>query len=156
MVDLPRTLRSVYAATLRERDGSYVVEVPKREVEHGSVSAGDVYRVALIEQVAAADDQTDPATASDGRTDARSNGAPESAGRSSEPSPPEPPVSEGEVRRVSVESLGDQGDGIAKVERGYVVIVPDAHPGDEPTVRIDRTKENVAFASVVDRDDRTP
>lgn len=156
MVDLPRTLRSVYTATLRERDGSYVVEVPKREVEHGSVSAGDVYRVALIEQVStAAGEPTDPATASGGEPDARSDGASESAGRSSEPSPPEPPVSEGEVRRVSVESLGDQGDGIAKVERGYVVIVPDARPGDEPTVRIDRAKENVAFASVVDRDDRT-
>ena len=54
-----------------------------------------------------------------------------------------------------IESLGEQGDGIAKVGRGYVVIVPDAHPGDEPTVRIDRIQDNVAFASVVDRDDRT-
>ena len=53
-----------------------------------------------------------------------------------------------------VESLGDQGDGIAKVERGYIVIVPDVHPGDELTVRINRTQDNVAFASVIDRDDR--
>lgn len=27
---------------------------------------------------------------------------------------------------MSIESLGDQGDGIAKVEQGYVVIVPEA------------------------------
>ena len=50
--------------------------------------------------------------------------------------------------------VGDQGDGIAKVERGYVVIVPDALPGDELTVQIDQVQENVAFASIVE-DDRT-
>jgi predicted RNA-binding protein with TRAM domain len=56
------------------------------------------------------------------------------------------------VRDVSIETVGDQGDGIAKVDRGYVVIVPGAEPGDEPTVRIDQVQQNVAFASVVDRD----
>jgi Predicted RNA-binding protein, contains TRAM domain len=54
------------------------------------------------------------------------------------------------VRQVTVESVGDQGDGIAKVERGYVVIVPDARPGDEPTVEIEEVQQNVAFARVID------
>ena len=61
-----------------------------------------------------------------------------------------PPVDEGEVRNVTIETVGEQGDGIAKVERGYVVIVPGGQPGDEPTVEIDQVRDNVAFASIVD------
>ena len=141
MVDLPQSLRAVYTATLRERDDSYLIEVPKREVEHHAVSAGEVCRVALIDRVSDTSHDADSSSkASSEPMDSDSSG---------------PPVAEGEIREVTIESLGDQGDGIAKVERGYVVIVPDVHPGDEPTVRIDRTQENVAFASVVDRDDRT-
>ena len=141
MVDIPWSLRSVYTATLNERNGSYVIEVPKREVEHDAVSPGEVCRVALINRVSKTSNDADSSSVgSSERTDADSAG---------------PPVTEGEVREVTVESLGDQGDGIAKVERGYVVIVPDAHPGDKPMVRIDRAQDNVAFASVVDRADRT-
>lgn len=66
----------------------------------------------------------------------------------------EPPVDEGKVRNVTIETVGDQGDGIAKVERGYVVIVPGAQLGDEPTVEIEQIQENVAFASTVDSDPR--
>jgi predicted RNA-binding protein with TRAM domain len=55
---------------------------------------------------------------------------------------------------VTIETIGDQGDGIAKVDRGYVVIVPGGQPGDEPTVEIEQVQENVAFASVVDIDPR--
>ncbi|ELY69193.1 hypothetical protein C488_20937 [Natrinema pellirubrum DSM 15624] len=55
---------------------------------------------------------------------------------------------------MTIETVGDQGDGIAKVERGYVVIVPGAQPGDEPTVEIEQVQENVAFASIVDSDPR--
>ena len=63
-------------------------------------------------------------------------------------------MEEGEVRDVTIETVGDQGDGIAKVERGYVVIVPGAQPGDEPTVKVEQVQENVAFASIVDSDPR--
>jgi predicted RNA-binding protein with TRAM domain len=61
-----------------------------------------------------------------------------------------PPVEEGEVREVTIESVGDQGDGIAKVERGYVVIVPDGEPGQQPTVEIDTVRQNVSFAKIID------
>jgi len=53
----------------------------------------------------------------------------------------EPPVDEGEIREVTIESVGDQGDGIAKVERGFVVIVPDALLGDKPTVEVEQVRE---------------
>jgi len=35
----------------------------------------------------------------------------------------EPPVEAGETRTVEIEDVGDQGDGITRVERGFVVIV---------------------------------
>jgi predicted RNA-binding protein with TRAM domain len=54
------------------------------------------------------------------------------------------------VRDVTIETLGDKGDGTAKIERGYVVIVPDSRPGDEPTVEITSVRENVSFANVID------
>ena len=141
MVDLPQSLQAVYTAPLRERDDSYLIEVPKREVEYDAVLADEVCRVALIDRVSEAGDDADS-----------DSGA---TSESSDSDPDGPPVAEGEIREVAIESLGDQGDGIAKVGEGYVVIVPDAHPGDEPTVRIERTQDNVAFASVVDQDDRT-
>ncbi|MYL67050.1 TRAM domain-containing protein [Halorubrum terrestre] len=65
-----------------------------------------------------------------------------------------PPVNEGEVRDVTIETTGDQGDGIAKVERGYVVIVLGEQPADELSVEIEQIKESVAFASIVERDSR--
>jgi predicted RNA-binding protein with TRAM domain len=52
------------------------------------------------------------------------------------------------VREVTIETLGDQGDGIAKIERGYVVIVPGTRPDNEVTVEITKTRQNVAFAQV--------
>jgi len=53
------------------------------------------------------------------------------------------------VRTVSIDTLGDQGDGIAKVERGFIVIVPGTKPGDRVEVEITDVKETVAFAETV-------
>lgn len=62
-----------------------------------------------------------------------------------------PPVSEGETREVDIESLDNQGDGIAKIERGFVIIVPDTGVGERVTIEIADVRLNVAFAEVVDR-----
>jgi len=149
MVEVPDSLRSVFSATVEEHDDAYVVEVPTREIEHDAIAPGETYRVAVLNAVPAGNESAE--------SDATATGSPSaSTSRSRSPdedgSLPEPPVDEGEIREVTIESLGDQGDGIAKVERGYVVIVPDARPGDEPTVEIERVRRNVAFASVVDVD----
>ncbi|WP_089827999.1 TRAM domain-containing protein [Halogranum amylolyticum] len=61
-----------------------------------------------------------------------------------------PPVDAGEVREVTIETLGEQGDGIAKVERGDVVIVDGGHPGEVVDVKIQTVRENVAFAEIVE------
>lgn len=134
MVEIPDSLRSLFTARVEERGGRYLIEIPESEIEHEAARPGETYRVAVLPT-------PDPAS---GSTDTSSTNSDRSSG------PPDPPVDEGEVRDVTIESVGDQGDGIAKVERGYVVIVPDAKPGDQPTVEIEQVKENVAFARVID------
>ncbi|MDL5363856.1 TRAM domain-containing protein [Halalkalicoccus sp. NIPERK01] len=142
MVEISDSLRAVFSAPVHERDGAYIVEIPSREVAHDALTVGETYRVALL--------NTPTSTATTGQD------TPQSAQsqRERHREPPEPPVDEGEVREVTIETIGDQGDGIAKVERGYVVIVSGAQPGEQPTVEIDQVQENVAFASVVEDDPR--
>jgi predicted RNA-binding protein with TRAM domain len=142
MVEIPDSLHSVFSATVQERDGTYVLEIPSTEIDNDAVTAGETYRVVLLSS-----------PTSEGRRDEASQRSTRSEA-ARQHGPPEPPVEEGEVRDVTIETLGDQGDGIAKVERGYVVIVPDAQPGDEPTIEIDDVRQNVAFASVVEPDPR--
>lgn len=142
MVEIDSSLKSLFTATVRERDGRFVVELPEREIDHGVVQPGGTYRVAVLPSGQEAESES--TSTSTGSTQTRAG----TDRRATEP--PAPPVDEGEVREVTVESLGDQGDGIAKVERGYVVIVPGTRPGDTPTVRIEDVRENVAFATVVD------
>jgi predicted RNA-binding protein with TRAM domain len=140
MVEIPDSLRSVFSATVQEQDGTYVLEVPSGELEHEAITLGETYRVAILDAPATTGRSTEPAERAD---ESRRNG---------HRGPPEPPVEEGEIREVTIETVGDQGDGIAKVERGYVVIVPGTQPGEQPTIRIDDVRQNVAFASVIDPD----
>jgi len=145
-MEISDQLRCLFSAQVEERDGSFVVEVPKREVRTGSLAAGDTYRVALVPSPSSggdgerADADGDDAT----RTERDDRGADDRSGRS-------PPVEEGEERTVEIEDIGEQGDGITRVERGFVVIVPDTDKGERVTVEITDVRENVAFAEVVER-----
>jgi predicted RNA-binding protein with TRAM domain len=145
MVDIPDTIRSVFTATIESDDESYTFEVPASEVRHDAIQPGETYRIAVLEA---------------GHTTARSDTQsadklPDTSSTIPEQGPPEPPVEEDEIREVMIETIGDQGDGIAKVDRGYVVIVPEAQPGETPTVEIEQVQQNVAFASIVEPDPRT-
>jgi len=60
-----------------------------------------------------------------------------------------PPVKEGSVYDVRIESLGREGDGIAKVEN-FVVIVPNTQVNDNIKVRITKVARRVAFGEVVE------
>jgi predicted RNA-binding protein with TRAM domain len=140
MVEIPNSLRSVFSASVRQRGGSYVIEIPPSEIEHEALTSNKTYRIAIFE--------SGPSNVSSNQDES----SPDRSQRTDHRDPPEPPVDEGEVREVTIETVGDQGDGIAKVDRGYVVIVPDTQPGEQPTVEIDQVQENVAFASVVGRD----
>ncbi|MFC6906743.1 TRAM domain-containing protein [Halalkalicoccus tibetensis] len=45
-----------------------------------------------------------------------------------------------------METIGDQGDGIARVERGYVVIVPDTDPHEHVEIEITSVAKTVPSA----------
>lgn len=134
MVEIPDRLECLFSAAVEEAGDSYTIEVPKDEAERGTISAGETYRVVLLENNPS--DKSEPSHA---------NTAPTPT------STPTPPVSTGDIREVTIETLGDQGDGIAKIERGYVLIVPGVRPDDEVTVEITQVRENVAFADVRDQ-----
>jgi len=132
-VEIPDDLLCLYTARIESHDGAHVIDVPDRELRNGDVEAGGQYRVALLP------------TSGSGGSDP--DVEPESAGHGG---PRDPPVAEGDRRTVEIENLGDQGDGIARVERGYVVIVPDTDIGDEVTIEIEDLHPNFAMARVVE------
>ncbi|OYR77401.1 deoxyribonuclease [Halorubrum ezzemoulense] len=142
-MDISETLQTLYTATVEQDDGSYQITVPEREIATGTIAEDETYRVALISTSASDADDTEmtdsiqPVDNEDQQQDFEG-----------------PPVEEGEQREVEIENLGDQGDGITKVERGYVVIVPETSVGDHVTVEMRQVRENVAFADVVDRNPR--
>ena len=142
MVEIPDQLRCLFTTTLKRSDDSYRIEIPREEVKMGEVKSGETYRIAVL-----------PQTSQQSETTTKSGTTTESD--RARHSPPDedtrgPPVDPGDVREVTIESIGDQGDGIAKIDRGYVVIVPGARPNDEVTVEIEQARENVAFARVLD------
>ncbi|CQR52254.1 MULTISPECIES: TRAM domain-containing protein [Haloferax] len=162
MTDISDSLRLLFETSV-ERDGDrYVVSIPSELVESGSISTEELYRVALLSSsntASAADSSVEPtaATATETPADDRDTGSDDrvtvdSASAPSEaPSQPrQPPVAEGDVRTVIIDTLGDQGDGIAKVERGFVIIVPGTDPGDRVEVEVTDVKQTVAFAEPVD------
>ena len=58
------------------------------------------------------------------------------------------PVKEGDELEVDIESVGDKGDGLAKVE-GFVIFVPNTKEGDHVRIRITRVLRKVAFAETI-------
>jgi predicted RNA-binding protein with TRAM domain len=132
-MEISDKLLCLFSATVDENDDSFTVEVPRREIDTGAVDPGETYRVALI---AAGDEEgTDegdgevPTTTTDG---------------------PQPPVERGEIRYVEIEDIGKQGDGIARVERGYVIIVPDTEVGERVKIEVTEVKSNFAVGEVIE------
>lgn len=132
-VEISDKLLCLFNTDVRAEDDRYVVEVPKREVDAGTVEPGETYRVALISREAT--EEKEEAT--------------EPSGTSTEP---QPPVEVGELRYVEIEDIGKQGDGIARVERGYVIIVPGAQVGDRVKIEVTEVKSNFAVGEVIEED----
>ncbi len=112
----------LFSAEVSDDGESHVIELPRREVETGSVSPGGTYRIALI-----APERDD-----------------EHETKMDVPDEPQPPVEPGEIRYVEIEDLGKQGDGIARVERGYVIIVPGTEVGQRVKIEVTEVKSNFA------------
>ena len=132
-MEITDQLRCLFSGKIEERNGLYVVEVPKQEIQRDSIQTDETYRVAMLSV---------PTTneANDADTDPH----PEDTSAT-------PPVAEGDQRTVEIEDIGDQGDGITRVERGFVVIVPDTKQGERVTIEITDVRENVPFAEGVER-----
>lgn len=134
-------LLALYTAEVEERSDEYVVRVPENELDIGDINHGDVYRIAVLPQT-----QSTASTQSTVQS--------QKPQRRRQPSDseqhPDPPVQVGDEREVTIESTGEEGDGVAKVDHGYVVIVPDASKGDTVRIRLETVRANVGFADVVE------
>lgn len=135
-------LHCLFSAEIEERDGSYIIELPERELDLGTIDEAETYRVALLSA---------PKELSEGQTPAPEQSSEADQFDDTEPDRPDPPVEEGESRTVEIEDIGSQGDGITRVERGYVIIVPDTERGERVRIEITDVQENVAFAEVTER-----
>jgi predicted RNA-binding protein with TRAM domain len=129
-MEISEKLLCLFSADVSDEGDRYVVEVPKREVDTGSVTPGETYRVALI---STHEESAEPA---------------EDSGPA--PDEPQPPVEPGEIRYVEIEDLGKQGDGIARVERGYVIIVPGGEVGERVKIEITEVKSNFAVGDILE------
>lgn len=138
MVEISDRLLCLFTAEVDSEGDSYTISIPRREVENGQIDSGDSYQVALLDQESG--DRSQEAIAS-----------PAKSVYSDESPAGKPPVEEGEIIDVEIESIGDKGDGIAKVGPGYVVIIPETEVGERVRARITETKDSVGFAEVVKR-----
>ena len=130
-MEISDDLLCLYSGRVEEDDGAFRIEVPEGEITAGGVDAGRVYRVALL--------PADRSESDEANSNPTSNG-------------PRPPVEKGDRRTVDIEDIGEQGDGVARVERGYVVIVPDTELGERVTIELTDVRENMGFADVVERE----
>jgi predicted RNA-binding protein with TRAM domain len=133
-LEISNKLLCLFSADVTSDDDKYVIEVPKREIETGSIDPDETYRVALI---AAEMAEAEPVEEEESET---------------APAEPQPPVEAGEIRYVEIEDIGKQGDGIARVERGYVIIVPDSDIGERVKVEITEVKSNFAVGEIIDEE----
>ncbi|MFB6309773.1 MAG: TRAM domain-containing protein [Salinirussus sp.] len=130
-MEISNQLLCLFSAEVSADGDRYIIEVPRREIETGSIDPDETYRVALID--------TNGVTERD-----------EPVTEQGPPGEPQPPVEAGEIRYVEVEDLGKQGDGIARVERGYVIIVPGAEVGERVKVEVTEVKSNFAVGEIID------
>ena len=136
MVQLSGDLLCLYTAEIDTSGDTYTIELPKREIEHGQLTPESPIQVAIFSTTNFTEESSSQSPAATHTDHSES-----------------PPVDEGDIVDVEIDSLGDQGDGIGRVGPGYVLIVPDTDVGERVSVRITETKDNVAFAEVVKRYD---
>jgi len=58
------------------------------------------------------------------------------------------PVREGEEVDVTIEAVGEKGDGIGKV-KGFVIFVPNTKQGDKVRIKITRVLRKVGFGEAI-------
>lgn len=144
------SVRSLFSARVERRGGEYVIEVPRNEVDLGAVDTDAVYRVGLLEALDRDEDTRDRSGRSTAADVDRSTGS-RNRQSADDPTRSEParPVREGDVVAVTIDDVGDEGDGIARIGAGYVLFVSDAAPGDTVAVEVTAVRDTYAFGDVV-------
>jgi predicted RNA-binding protein with TRAM domain len=66
-----------------------------------------------------------------------------------------PPVREGEEIDVTIEAVGEKGDGIAR-KQGFVLFVPGTKQGEEARIRVTKVLAKVGFAEKIGAAQRSP
>ena len=61
-----------------------------------------------------------------------------------------PPVNQGEELEVTIESIGEKGDGLAKIN-GFVLFVPDVKKGERVKIKVTKVLQKLGFAEVTGR-----
>lgn len=61
---------------------------------------------------------------------------------------PTPPVKVGDELDVTIEAVGEKGDGIAK-KNGFVIFIPNVKAGQQVRIKVTRVLRKVGFAEVV-------
>lgn len=131
MSSILNSLLSYFTAKIYEEDEKYVIEVPKHEVQQGSLDLDSPHKVAIF------------------------GSEEEQAAQSTTPSHeeltpgPSPPVREGEELTVDVVDEGSEGDGIARINEGYVIIIPEGTVGDSLEIEITAVKEQFAIGEQI-------
>jgi predicted RNA-binding protein with TRAM domain len=144
-------LHWLFTGTVEGDDGELRLRIPDATVEDANIEPGEHVRIGLYdapERSVAASTRGDTAATSD--TNAEGDNTPAADEPTEAPPAPKPPVEAGEIRYVEVEDVGKRGDGIANVDRGYVIIVPDTEPGDRVKVEIDEVTADYAMATLLD------
>ena len=136
-MDISEELTCLFTAEVEDHDQSYVLEIPKQEVDIGYVDPAEDHRVAIL-RTSEKPSQSQPDTSASSDTP------------NHQPETDQPPVSTGETRIVEISELGDQGDGLARVERVFVVIVPETEKGQRVRIQIETVRETVAFGHVIE------
>ncbi|ELY89538.1 TRAM domain-containing protein [Natrialba hulunbeirensis JCM 10989] len=142
-MEISEKLLCLFSTEVSAEEDRYVIEVPRQEVETGDIDPDEIYRVALISRESE-DGETDASTAQP-QAQAQTQTQTQTA-----PSEPQPPVDVGETRYVEIEDIGKQGDGIARVERGYVIIVPGADVGERVKIEVTEVKSNFAVGEIIE------
>lgn len=100
MVQLSGDLLCLYTAEIDTSGDTYTIEVPKREIEHGQLTSESPIQVAIFSTATSTEESSSQSPAATHTDHSKS-----------------PPVDEGDIVDVEIDSLGDQGmasDGLAR------------------------------------------
>lgn len=90
-MEIPDELQYLFVADVEETSDAYQIEVPKREVELGALSAGSTYKIAVLSSGPDERQAEEPTRSQTTETAS------------------EAPVAEGETRTVEIEDVGGSG-----------------------------------------------